>query len=120
MSSIVERAQAQRLAAREDLRRRFPHLVSAPASAPIDRSAIVLGRDEAGAPLFLPLRPRLEHMHAIGTTGGGKSTLLTHCVRQDIIDGSGVLFVDPHGDHRASPYRSLLAWLDETGLTKQR
>jgi DNA helicase HerA-like ATPase len=119
MGKIAERAKVHRQAVRDELRLRFPHLLPAPAPA-IDRSAIVLGRDEAGAPLFLPLRARLEHMHAIGTTGGGKSTLLTHCVRQDIIDGSGVLFVDPHGDHRGSPYRSLLAWLDETGLTKQR
>ncbi len=86
----------------------------------IDRSAIVLGRNELGAPVFLPLRARLEHMQAIGTTGSGKSSFLLHCVRQDIVEGRGVVYVDPHGDHPESAYRSLLTWLDANGYTKTR
>lgn len=121
MSGITEKATVRRQAVRDELRSRFPHLL--PPSRPlarIDRSAIVLGRDERAAPLLLPLRSRLEHMHAIGTTGGGKSSFLLHCVRQDIADGRGVLFVDPHGDHPGSGYRSLLAWLDAKGYTQRR
>jgi hypothetical protein len=111
----------RRQAVRDELRRRFPHLLPVSRSlARVDRSAIVLGRDERAAPLFLPLRSRLEHMHAIGTTGGGKSSFLQHCVRQDIADGRGVLFVDPHGDHPGSGYRSLLAWLDARGYARTR
>lgn len=121
MSTISERAKVHRLAIREGLRLRFPHLLPAPrSSTAIDRSAIVFGRDEHSEPLLLPLRVRLEHMHAIGTTGAGKSSFLQHCVRQDIADGRGVMFVDPHGDHPESGYRALLHWLDSNDYTKSR
>ena len=59
-------------------------------------------------------------MHVVGTTGGGKTKLLEHCPRQDVIDGYGVCLVDPHGNHPHSLYRSLLCWLDERGYTKSR
>lgn len=78
-----------------------------------DLSAIVLGRNELGRPLVLPAKPRLEHAHVIGTTGGGKTNFLEHCIRQDIQSGRGVCVVDPHGNHKDSVYRSLLAWLQE-------
>jgi hypothetical protein len=69
MSGITEKAKVRQRAVRDELRRRFPHLLPLSRSlARIDRSAIMLGRDEQAAPLFLPLRSRLEHMHAIGTT----------------------------------------------------
>lgn len=121
MSKIAERAKARRLAVREEIRQRCPHLLPAARSlARVDRSAIVLGRNERAAPVSLPLRARLEHMHAIGTTGGGKSSFLQHCVRQDIADGRGVLYVDPHGDHPGSGYQSILAWLDAKGYAETR
>lgn len=41
---------------------------------------------------------RLLHMHIIGKTGTGKSTLLETLVRQDIAAGRGFALVDPHGD----------------------
>ncbi len=121
MSKIAERASARQLAVREELRHRYPHLVRGKLSpARIDRSAVVLGRDEGGAPVYLPLRARLEHAHCIGTTGAGKTKFLEHCIRQDIVDGRGVCVVDPHGNHKDSLYRSLLCWLDARGLTKSR
>lgn len=121
MNAIVQSANERKLALQAELRRRYPRLLSAARPhARIDRSAIVLGRDEHSVPFFLPLRARLEHMHAIGTTGGGKSSLLAHCIRQDIINGSGVVLVDPHGDHPGSTYRSLLSWLDERRLLGSR
>ncbi len=55
-----------------------------------------------------------------GTTGGGKSTLLTSMARQDIENGHGILFVDPHGNHKDSGYRRLLTWLGESGIAKTR
>ena len=85
-----------------------------------DRSAIVLGRNKDGAAVFLPRRPRMEHTHVIGTTGGGKTTFLSHCIRQDIARRCGVLVVDPHGEHPDSMYRSLLAWLDIHGYAESR
>ena len=41
---------------------------------------------------------RLKHMHLIGATGTGKSTLLQSCIVQDILLGNGVAVLDPHGD----------------------
>lgn len=41
---------------------------------------------------------RLRHMYMIGKTGVGKSTLFQHMCLEDIRRGSGVCFIDPHGD----------------------
>ncbi len=41
---------------------------------------------------------RAFHMHVIGKTGTGKTTLLENLVRQDIDAGRGVTLIDPHGD----------------------
>ncbi|PIP72983.1 MAG: hypothetical protein COW88_03570 [Candidatus Lloydbacteria bacterium CG22_combo_CG10-13_8_21_14_all_47_15] len=40
---------------------------------------------------------RTRHMYVIGKTGMGKSTLLENMAIQDIRDGNGVGFIDPHG-----------------------
>ncbi len=40
---------------------------------------------------------RSKHMYAIGKTGMGKSTLLENMAIQDIQNGDGVCFIDPHG-----------------------
>ncbi len=41
---------------------------------------------------------RRRHMYIIGKTGMGKTTLIENMVIQDIQEGHGVAFVDPHGD----------------------
>ena len=41
---------------------------------------------------------RRRHMYIIGKTGMGKTTMIENMVIQDIQDGHGVAFVDPHGD----------------------
>jgi len=41
---------------------------------------------------------RRRHMYIIGKTGMGKTTLIENMVIQDIQDGHGIAFVDPHGD----------------------
>ena len=41
---------------------------------------------------------RFKHMHIIGTTGTGKSTLLLQLIVQDITQGNGIGVLDPHGD----------------------
>ncbi len=40
---------------------------------------------------------RLRHMYVIGKTGMGKSTLLENMAIQDIQNGEGVAYLDPHG-----------------------
>ncbi len=41
---------------------------------------------------------RRRHMYVIGKTGMGKTTLIENMVIQDILNGEGVAFADPHGD----------------------
>ncbi len=41
---------------------------------------------------------RLSHMHLIGKTGTGKTTLIESLVRQDILAYRGCALIDPHGD----------------------
>lgn len=40
---------------------------------------------------------RTKHMYIIGKTGMGKSTLLENMAVQDIKNGEGIAFIDPHG-----------------------
>jgi hypothetical protein len=46
----------------------------------------------------LGIEQRLRHMHLIGATGTGKSTLLLNLIVQDIKYGQGLAVLDPHGD----------------------
>ncbi len=41
---------------------------------------------------------RFRHMYMIGKTGVGKSTVYENMVLQDIQNGHGVCFIDPHGE----------------------
>lgn len=50
------------------------------------------------ASLALPASAALHHLHVLGPTGTGKSTLLNSLVCQDIADGRAVVVVDPQGD----------------------
>ncbi|MEV0003473.1 DUF87 domain-containing protein [Micromonospora sp. NPDC050980] len=38
------------------------------------------------------------HMHVIGSTGSGKTTMLVNMALDDIIAGRGTVVIDPHGD----------------------
>jgi len=42
-------------------------------------------------------KDRTRHMYVIGKTGMGKSTLLENLAIQDIQNGEGLAFIDPHG-----------------------
>ncbi len=50
---------------------------------------------------------RFAHIHVIGKTGTGKSTLLENMARQDLLQGRGTIVIDPHGDMVDRLYRSL-------------
>jgi hypothetical protein len=122
--SLHRRAAKMRDDKRKVLEAQYPTL----RSSPVVRTAvpartgehIVLGRTEQGHALALPERSRLEHMHLIGTTGGGKTNLIEHMARQDILNGRGVCVLDPHGEHPDSLFRRLLSWLHESGLAASR
>jgi hypothetical protein len=49
-------------------------------------------------PVRLAISDRQRHMYAVGQTGTGKSTYLENLALQDMINGDGFAFVDPHGD----------------------
>jgi len=49
-------------------------------------------------PVEIPASERRRHVYVIGQTGTGKSTLLRNLMLQDIDEGRGVGFIDPHGD----------------------
>lgn len=40
---------------------------------------------------------RMRHMYVIGQTGTGKTTVLKNMIAQDIRNGDGCCFIDPHG-----------------------
>ena len=63
--------------------------------------AFVLGENvHAGRSVeaTLSAADRVQHMHLIGVSGTGKSTLLLNLITQDIRAGEGVAVLDPHGD----------------------
>lgn len=52
----------------------------------------------ADVPVRLSATARMQHLHVIGASGTGKSTLLQSLILQDIASGMGVGVLDPHGD----------------------
>jgi hypothetical protein len=48
-------------------------------------------------PFGIKRKDRAKHMYVIGKTGMGKSTMLENLAIQDIRNGEGVAFIDPHG-----------------------
>ena len=55
---------------------------------------------------------RMRHMYVIGKTGMGKSTLLENMAIQDIQNGEGLCFIDPHG----STAEKLLEYVPESRI----
>ena len=52
-------------------------------------------------PFGIKADDRTRHMYIIGKTGMGKSTLIENLVVQDIKNGEGFAFIDPHGKSAA-------------------
>lgn len=52
-------------------------------------------------PFGIKAEDRTRHMYIIGKTGMGKSTLIENMVAQDIKNGEGLAFIDPHGKSAA-------------------
>lgn len=48
-------------------------------------------------PFGIKAKDRTKHMYVIGKSGMGKSTLLENLAVQDIKNGEGIAFIDPHG-----------------------
>lgn len=52
-------------------------------------------------PFGIKADDRTRHMYIIGKTGMGKSTLIENMVVQDVRNGEGFAFIDPHGKSAA-------------------
>jgi hypothetical protein len=67
-----------------------------------------------GATNFLGLTKadREKHVYLLGGTGNGKTTMLEFAMVQDILNGKGVAFIDPHGDAA----QKLLKYIPESRL----
>jgi len=63
-------------------------------------------------PFGMKAKDRQRHMYVIGKTGMGKSTLLENMAAQDIANGEGMAFLDPHG----SAIEALLEYVPEERL----
>lgn len=62
---------------------------------------VLLGVNEfrgAQKEIRLSENDRRRHTYVIGATGMGKSVLLTNIAYQDMMEGRGFAFIDPHGD----------------------
>lgn len=71
------------------------------APAVVQAGDLILGRNShAGTTteVALPERLRSRHMHLIGASGTGKSTLILQMALQDLAAGRGLCVIDPHGD----------------------
>ena len=67
----------------------------------IMEDGLLLGYNEfrgVKKPIRLSDKDRRRHVHIIGQTGVGKSVLQENLAYQDMMDGRGFAFVDPHGD----------------------
>ncbi|MCX5535765.1 type IV secretion system DNA-binding domain-containing protein [Streptomyces sp. NBC_00006] len=59
-----------------------------------------LGRSDLGArrPIGLATRDARQHLHVMGATGSGKSTLIANLILDDVRNHRGVIVIDPKGD----------------------
>ncbi|MDH4330431.1 MAG: type IV secretion system DNA-binding domain-containing protein [Candidatus Moranbacteria bacterium] len=74
---------------------------SAPPPVNIPNEGVLLGfNDYRGVKtdIFLSDNDRRRHLYTIGQTGVGKSNFLQEMAKQDVRNGKGVCFIDPHGD----------------------
>ena len=52
----------------------------------------------AKKPIRLSEKDRHRHLYIVGQTGTGKSVLMENLALQDMLEGRGFAFIDPHGD----------------------
>lgn len=76
--------------------------IAATAQAPLDmpEEGVVLGANVyrgASNQIHYAREDRMRHLYVIGQTGTGKTTILKNLIIQDIKNGDGCCFIDPHG-----------------------
>jgi len=86
------------IAATPQLRR--TRTTEAPAPTGLPASGTLLGTNVfrgTETKAFLTPEDRLRHLYVIGQTGTGKTVFMKNLIQQDIENGDGVCFIDPHG-----------------------
>lgn len=74
---------------------------TAPAPLDLPKDGVLLGYNEyrgTRTPVHLEKEARVRHLYVIGQTGTGKTVILKNLIIQDIKNGDGCCFIDPHGD----------------------
>ncbi|KKP46098.1 MAG: hypothetical protein UR39_C0015G0003 [Candidatus Woesebacteria bacterium GW2011_GWA1_33_30] len=77
------------------------HSKTAPAPAEIPEDGLYIGKSVyrgVERKIAIGDDDRRRHVYIIGATGTGKTELLKSMIMQDINEGKGVCFMDPHGD----------------------
>jgi len=80
----------------------FKHSSMVSASPPMNmpQNGLFLGTNNhrgEKTDIYMSPEDRMRHFYCLGQTGTGKTTLLKNMVVQDIANGDGVCYIDPHG-----------------------
>ena len=90
---------AERVTTSRELKKSYAK--QAPAPVEMASEGITIGVNRYGAtetPVKFAPADRLRHAYVIGQTGTGKTGLIKNMILQDIKNGDGVAFIDPHGN----------------------
>ena len=74
---------------------------SAPPPTDIPTEGVFIGTNNyrgVETKIYLSENDRRRHFYIIGQTGTGKSTISQEMAKQDVKNGNGLCFIDPHGD----------------------
>ena len=62
------------------------------------QNGVYLGKDQNSKPIFLNNQTLNHHVHVVGASGFGKTTLLLNIIKEKIDAFEGIIFVDLKGD----------------------
>ncbi|MDE1925000.1 MAG: DUF87 domain-containing protein, partial [Patescibacteria group bacterium] len=98
LATLAHLPRPQSAAAAPELLQEKSHVAPAPSDLPTAGTLLGINRfRNTETKVYLQNEDRLRHVYLVGQTGTGKSALLKNMVAQDIKNGFGVCFIDPHG-----------------------
>ncbi len=97
-----------------------PHLKQAragiaPAPMNVAAQGVLLGTNDyrgVKTEIRMAREDRVRHFYVIGQTGTGKTTILKNMIAQDIKNGDGCCFIDPHG----TDIQDILSYVPESRI----
>lgn len=96
--------------------RNLPVRIDDSLDVPEEETGVELGVSSNRQSVVLPERVRNRAVHVVGVSGCGKSTLLVQMFLQDVRNGGGSAFIDPHGD----AIREIAARLPEEAVARTK